>query len=153
MKLAYIFDIDGTLADCKHRLHFIQGEKKNWDAFFNACEDDKPIWDVIQVAKSIAARPPDADVDSLKIVYLTGRPEKIRSKTEDWLHRYGCPKGLLVMRADGDHRPDFVAKKKLLEDLIGMGYRVAGIFEDRPSVVRVWRRMGMTVFQMTEEEF
>lgn len=29
-----IFDIDGTLADCSHRLHWIQSKPKNWNAFF-----------------------------------------------------------------------------------------------------------------------
>lgn len=27
-----IVDIDGTVADLRHRIHFIQGEKKDWDA-------------------------------------------------------------------------------------------------------------------------
>lgn len=46
---AYIFDIDGTIADCSHRLHFITGEHKNWDAFYDACLDDAPINDVIKM--------------------------------------------------------------------------------------------------------
>jgi hypothetical protein len=31
----YLFDIDGTLADLSHRLHYIKpaGGPKNWDAF------------------------------------------------------------------------------------------------------------------------
>lgn len=28
-----IVDIDGTVADLRHRIHFIQGEKKDWDAY------------------------------------------------------------------------------------------------------------------------
>jgi len=35
--MIYIFDIDGTLADVSHRLHYITGETKDWDAFFAAC--------------------------------------------------------------------------------------------------------------------
>ena len=31
---AFIFDIDGTLADASHRLHHIQNGNKDWDAFF-----------------------------------------------------------------------------------------------------------------------
>ena len=34
--MLYIFDIDGTLADNTHRLHFIQGEVKDWEGFHNA---------------------------------------------------------------------------------------------------------------------
>ena len=30
-----VVDLDGTLADCTHRLHHIRGRRrKNWDAFF-----------------------------------------------------------------------------------------------------------------------
>jgi hypothetical protein len=29
-----LVDIDGTLADCTHRLHHIQKQPKDWDAFF-----------------------------------------------------------------------------------------------------------------------
>lgn len=37
MKSVYVFDIDGTLADLTHRLHHIQKQPKDWDAFFDAC--------------------------------------------------------------------------------------------------------------------
>jgi hypothetical protein len=39
----YLFDFDGTLADCTHRLHHIKGSRKNWRAFFAACSKDGPI--------------------------------------------------------------------------------------------------------------
>jgi hypothetical protein len=35
----YLFDLDGTLADCTHRLH----RRKHWRAFFAACTADSPI--------------------------------------------------------------------------------------------------------------
>lgn len=38
-----IVDIDRTLSDCQHRLHFTNGERKDWDTFYSALEDDKPI--------------------------------------------------------------------------------------------------------------
>jgi hypothetical protein len=41
-------DFDGTLADITHRLHFIQGEHKDWPAFYRACVDDTPIMPMIQ---------------------------------------------------------------------------------------------------------
>ena len=37
-----IVDIDGTIADCSHRLHYIKGEKKDWNSFFKAAGKDKP---------------------------------------------------------------------------------------------------------------
>ena len=41
-----IVDIDGTVADLRHRLHFIQGEKKDWDAFYSHAGEDSPIQDL-----------------------------------------------------------------------------------------------------------
>lgn len=29
-----VFDIDGVLADCSHRLKYIKGEKKDYDKFY-----------------------------------------------------------------------------------------------------------------------
>ena len=40
MSKCYIFDLDGTLADCAHRLHHIQKEQKDWKAFFAAVGAD-----------------------------------------------------------------------------------------------------------------
>jgi len=145
----YIFDIDGTLADCSHRLHFIEGEKKDWDAFFAACDMDTPISDVIEVARTLGNLGSGAS-----IIYCTGRPERVREKTASWLRSHRLPfSDQIVMRRDGDHRPDTQAKRELMDKILADGDTIAGVFEDRPSVVRVWREMGLTVFQMTDKEF
>lgn len=142
---AYIVDIDGTLANIEHRLHFIKQKPKDWDGFFAACGDDKPIQDVIGVIRCLA--------QSARIIYLTGRPERVRHETLVWFGQHGVPSGRLIMREDSDHRPDTIAKKELMEKLGEGGYQIVGVFEDRPSVCRVWREMGLTVFQMTDKEF
>lgn len=145
MSVLYVVDIDGTLADLSDRLRFIQNEHKDWDAFFDNCDEDKPIWDVITVIQSLGRE--------ARIIYVTGRPERVRIKTFRWLNRYNLPPGQLIMRKDGDHRPDTEAKKELVESLLAQGERISGVFENRPAVCRLWRSMGFTVFQMTHEEF
>lgn len=151
----YIVDIDGTLANLSHRLHFIQKEPKKWDAFFDACDGDSPIQDVIDVIRAVGLwnHYGETATESACVVYLTGRPERVRFQTCDWLRKHHLPLGEIVMRKDGDHRPDTIAKKELLDRLISEGHQIAGVFEDRPSVVRTWRELGLTVFQMTHEEF
>src|SRR5690349_10124073 len=97
----YIVDIGGTIADCSHRLHFIKGGTKDWEAFFAACVDDKAIDHMRGVVWSL-----DGDAP---IVYVTGRPERTREATTDWLYANEFPLAadeLLLMREDGDHRPD-----------------------------------------------
>lgn len=130
-------------------MHFIEGAKKDWDGFFAACSGDSPIQDVIDVARAIGFSNPLP-----QIVYLTGRSDAVRAETQDWLFRkHFLPQGDVIMRKAGDHRPDTEAKRELMESIIAKGGRIAGVFEDRPSVVRVWRSMGLTVFQMQHEEF
>jgi hypothetical protein len=43
----YVFDLDGTLADCTHRRHL--ADAGDWDGFFAACVDDVPIAPVIEL--------------------------------------------------------------------------------------------------------
>lgn len=144
---AYIFDIDGTLADCSHRLHHITGDKKDWDAFYAACKDDKPITDVCMIAWKL---------DFSHIIYLTGRPEKYRDMTNEWLGKndldFHCYSHLF-MRANGDHRPDYVIKREIYEREIKDKYDVIGVFEDRQQCVDMWRALGLTCFQAAPGDY
>ena len=38
-----VFDVDGVLADVRHRLRFVERSPKDWDAFFSAAVDDPPL--------------------------------------------------------------------------------------------------------------
>jgi len=126
----YICDIDGTLADLKHRLHFIEADKKDWDGFFDACDGDEPIQNVINTVRDLAYA-------GNEFMYVTGRPERVRMKTRQWLLKHGLPLGSIYMRKNGDHRPDTIAKRELMDELHRLGCEVVAVFEDRPSVVRV----------------
>lgn len=148
--MIYIFDIDGTIADLSHRLHFIQQDKPDWDAFFNAAGDDKPIFEVITVARALSTA-------GHPIVYSTGRSEVIRNITDRWLAKYRLPKGTMFMRSAGDHREDNVVKGELLDKIMHLygawlgGY--GGVFEDRQQVVDMYRARGLRVFQVAKGDF
>lgn len=77
-----ICDIDGTLADCTHRLHHIQKTPRDWDAFFAATADDKPIMPIVVTVSCLNL--------SHRLIYCSGRPEKTRQATVDWLRRHAC---------------------------------------------------------------
>ena len=49
-----IVDLDGTLANCDHRLHHIDGAKKNWDLFFQECSDDTVIQPMLNLIKLLS---------------------------------------------------------------------------------------------------
>ena len=92
-----IIDIDGVLADVRHRLRHVERRPKDWDAFFAAAPQDTPLAEGLQRAVDLAAR---GDV-----VYLTGRPERCRDDTETWLADNGFPHARVLMRPDHERRP------------------------------------------------
>lgn len=102
------FDIDGTLADITHRLHFIKDPgclpvhggihdfeistrcancneapfKADWAAFFAACKGDKPIPEMIKLCNTFLRD------DVHDVIFTTGRSEACRAATENWLGQH-----------------------------------------------------------------
>ena len=139
----YVFDMDGTLADASHRLHFIEREPKDWDSFFEAMGDDKPIRHVIAIARALEAAGHGVDI-------WTGRPNGYRRHTVRWLEKHGVPWHWLRMRDDGDRRPDHVVK---MEWLAEMTSPIDAVFEDRMRVVAAWRAAGVPCYQVASGNF
>jgi predicted kinase/phosphoglycolate phosphatase-like HAD superfamily hydrolase len=140
MTKAVLFDIDGTLADATHRLHHVTREPKNYDAFFAAVGDDPVIEPVRELAQAL-------DKQGYKLILVSGRSDKVRDLTEEWLARHEVPNHELHMRVDGDYRPDYVVKAEILDGIQADGNEVAFVVDDRPSVVAMWRERGLTCFQ------
>jgi len=147
---AYLFDLDGTLADLSHRLHLIQGEKKDWNAFFEACDSDAPIQHVITLAQTLLAS------DDIYVLFVSGRSDQVRKKTLAWLnlHVDSHLSDLdIYMRREGDHRPDNIVKGELLDRIIADGYEPIMAFDDRDQVVKMWRERGIPCAQVAEGAF
>lgn len=150
---AYVFDIDGTLADCSHRLHHIQREPgdarpKDWTAFFAACRDDAPIEHMCGLARTL--------MHASKVVLVSARSDECHGATRDWLDKHLGIKfrfAPLYMRRAGDHRDDNVIKAELLAELRSHGYEPIMVFEDRARVVKMWRDAGIPCAQVTEGDF
>jgi hypothetical protein len=145
--MIYIFDIDGTLADITHRLHFIQQEPKDWDSFFINCVDDEPIPEIIRIAQAL--------FPAAQIFMLSGRSEVIRMETVNWLAGARIPCDLLMLRKEGDHREDSIVKADMLREVRDHfpEETIEGVFEDRKQVVDMYRAKGLRVFQVAEGNF
>lgn len=191
-----IFDLDGTLADCEHRRHFVDPSKNpefeysnyhrtdlehfppaywknkktgkkfkpDWRSFYESCSEDKPIHPTMQLLNYLIL------MDS-HIEIWSGRCESVRRKTEEWLKTYTFKNDeypfVLKMRPMGDSTPDDVLKETWLNERCSdlMQAKIKGtnpvrhnidfVFDDRPKVVRMWRRRGIFVFNVnqTGEEF
>jgi beta-phosphoglucomutase-like phosphatase (HAD superfamily) len=134
-----VVDIDGVVADVRHRLAFLERRPKDWDGFFDAAVDDPLLPEGAAVVGELAAR-------GLTVVWVTGRPERCRRDTLRWLEHHGLPEGALHMRGDGDRRP---ARQTKLETIRRLARErpVAVVVDDDDAVVRTLRDAGFDVLQ------
>jgi len=147
MKPLYIFDLDGTLALIEHRRHHVEGEKKDWPAFFAACVDDVPCEAVIHTMTSLSAA-------GNEVWIWSGRSDEVREQTMEWLRGHGCSGDQLRMRAFGDRRPDDTLKMTWYGELSDRDKsRLVAVFEDRDRMVAAWRQRGVACFQVAEGAF
>ena len=152
MRPLYIFDLDGTLADIRHRVHFVRERKpRDWKAFFAACGEDAPNQPVIDTMARLAMH---ADV-----WVWSGRSDEVREETVWWLLQHthltvGDVGGGLRMRREGDYTPDEELKAGWLADMNALDRaRLVAVFDDRARVVRMWRANGVPCFQVAEGDF
>lgn len=147
MKSCVIFDIDGTLAVIDHRLHHVTNGAKDWKAFFDAMGDDTPNMSIFSILYGA--------IDMGHSVFVvSGRPDDYREMTETWLYEKGdvdtdgpLKIEALLMRRAGDHRPDDVVKREILNNIRGQGFEPAFVVDDRQSVVDMWRSEGVLCLQ------
>lgn len=191
-----IFDLDGTLADCEHRRHFIDPSKRNdcyyhslstltqkegwyykdvfltslppkskkfipdWKLFFEPCDKDIPIEPTMRTFSKywIGEKPCHVEIWS-------GRCESVREKTLNWFldnwfiglfdHEKKVLNSIIKMRPIGDYTPDEQLKERWLDEELEKGNKIDFVFDDRPKVVKMWRRRGIFVFDCNQnrEEF
>lgn len=185
-----IFNLDGTLANCEHRRHYVDpvkaglewwnGEigvskgnwtrngvgvnwKPDWKAFYEACDKDEPIEPVVNLLRLYC------DIHEVEV--WSGRCESVREMTEEWFDDYTYNlvdfHFKLRMRPIGDYTPDDKLKERWLHERcadlmvskikgsIPVNHDIEAVFDDRPKVVRMWRRYGIFVFDcnQTGKEF
>lgn len=174
MNKIIVCDIDGTIADLSHRLHYIQGdkypkwipmfiknflnkfefikkyfvEKKDWKSFYDEVDKDEPIQNIIEMIENLS--------DRYEIIYCTGRSVISYEKTVDWIKENVKVKDFgLLMRKEGDYRPDIEVKTESLKKSLEFYHNpeVAFILDDRDSVVKKWRELGYTCLQVCEGKF
>ena len=131
-----VFDIDGVVADVRHRVHFVEQRPRDWGRFFAAAPDDPLSAEGADWARKAAAE--------LDLVWLTGRPEWLRAVTARWLEQHELPPGPLLMRGNRDYRP---ARDYKLAELRKLATRdeIVVFVDDDPMVIEAAARAGFTV--------
>lgn len=139
-----ICDLDGTLADHENR-------RDVYD--FAQCANDalKPAtWAVISAMVSHVVPPAYFPT---QLIYMSGREDRFRPETEQFLGKHNCPKAPLYMRPTGDRRADQIVKTELFNQHVRGKFNVLFCLDDRDRVVKMWRDMGLTCLQVAPGAF
>lgn len=149
-KKCVIVDVDGTIANLDHRLHFyMENKNKNWEKFIEAAKDDAPYGDILFLVQAI-------EYFGASILIVTARSEKERDMTVKWLHDVAGLENMykkLYMREAGDYRDDAIVKREILDQIILDGYDPILALEDRDHVVQMWRDAGITCLQVKNGDY
>lgn len=132
-----IFDMDGTLVNVGPIRHHVEGENRNFDAFHRASVDMDAHSEVLEFLHRVREL-------GYTIVVLTARQAKYRDHTAYWLAQNEIESDALYMRATGDSRPDYEAKKDIY-GRICLRYDVVHAVDDNPNVIRLWNELGLPV--------
>ncbi len=133
---AYLFDIDGTLADMVARGPF------EWSKVGN----DNPRHQVVDTLQALYGC-------GYRIIVMSGRDAVCKPETIDWLDRNEIPFDEIFMRPEGDMRKDNIVKQELFDKHVRFNYDVVAVFDDRQQVVDMWRAMGVDCFQVQPGDF
>lgn len=134
---AILVDLDGTTA--------LHNGRSPYD-MTRVYEDDpnKPVVEAVRAMYKFGYR----------VVFLSARTEDARQDTERWLsERVRVPYEALLLRQIGDGRRDSQVKYEIFNEHIRNNYAVGFVLDDRDSVVRMWRSIGVPCFQVAPGSF
>ena len=136
---AIICDLDGTLSIFEYTNGFKTRNPYDGDK----CGNDFINFPVAEALKAFY-------YIGYKIIFVSGREDKFRTQTEEFLERvvetHYFEYASLLMRKSGDFRKDTITKEEIFKTQIENSYNVIAVFDDRKSVVEMWRKLGLFVF-------
>jgi hydroxymethylpyrimidine pyrophosphatase-like HAD family hydrolase len=133
-------DIDGTLSDHSHRLHHVTNKPRNYEAYYAAMANDFPIVEASAALGKILETP------GVSLVLLTGRPERYRSITKDWLRTnfpeipYHTP---IIMRPDGNYAKASIYKETAIFELLKTGEQSFLFIDDDERNTDMYSKYGI----------
>ena len=143
MALNIVFDIDGVLADHRHRFKLIEQAPKNWDLYYDLMGADTLYGEVAAIMESLG--------DHHNIFLCTGRPQKFRERTIKWLD--SCDLWdvtyRLFMRPDGNFQPNPDVKETMAQTIIRDYGHINMVFEDDTRSVKMWRKYASIVCEVS----
>lgn len=138
--VAYMCDLDGTLAiNTQGRFHYGEQADKEY-------VNDQPNTPVVEVIKSLMR-------SGINVIYVSGRTgtELGTKNTIQWLRNNGLwdeENSLIFFRKEKDFRLDSSVKTLLYKEHIEPRWKILGVFDDRPQVIKAWWDLGLFVFDV-----
>jgi phosphoglycolate phosphatase-like HAD superfamily hydrolase len=140
MRRAAIFDMDGTLVNVSSVRHWVTPvppeRSRRFDRFHEDAVNCPPHEWVCRAARDVFNQGVD-------ILVVTARSARYRNSTAFWLAMHDVPSHALFMRADGDHRKDYLVKADILRQIRASGWQPVVAFDDNPHVIRLWEENGI----------
>lgn len=127
-----LVDIDGTAAHMNGKRGAFEWDKVHLD------DVDHAVKMMVNAYKS----------SGNEVIFLSGRDGVCQPATLQWLIDKDFYFDDLIMRAPNDMRKDTVIKEEIFWRDIADNYNVLFVVDDRPSVCRMWRDIGLKVFQV-----
>ena len=132
-----IVDVDGTVALRNGRKPF------EWQRI----AEDQPNHKVVDLINRVAST-------DVSIIFVSGREERYRDVTSEWLKKYVNFPFKLYCRADFDQRADEIIKLEIFKSELQEKYEVLAVLDDRDKVVKMWReKAGLVCLQVAEGDF
>lgn len=148
-KDAVIVDVDGTLAvfNPDREGRWVNGTEKSWDLFFEVMREAPVIEPVIKLVRTLKQQ-------KNAILICSGRPKAYEQETKDWLMKNEIPfDGIYLRPHNCDEVPDEIVKRELLNSIYIDGFAPWLVLDDRDSVVKQWRDLGLTCLQCAPGNF
>lgn len=164
MKRYLIVDIDSTVALDSRRAHILgdgttRPTTEQWDAFFAACDTDEPLYAGIEHVEDLTCTFPEELYCTFTLMFLTGRPERVRVKTDVWL-RLNFPgyadladsgRAELVMRADDDRASNANFKMTRVMAVLNRGDQILHLVDDNDDAIDRYVKGGLSVSHVVTE--
>lgn len=128
---AVICDLDGTLC--------LLNGRNPYDA--STCQNDL----LNEAVSSI--------LQGRLVILTSGRDEKYRLQTEQFLTTHDIKYLNLHMRKTGDIRKDSIVKREMFDEHIRGKFNIDFVLDDRNQVVELWRSLGLICMQVAEGNF
>lgn len=147
-----IFDLDGTLCNIDHRIHFIRNDENrpDWNSFNKGCINDT-LYKHIYMIYACMCDPMFHD-DTFGCIIVTGRSDEYADQTIKWLTDHFIHPDYLYMRPKNNYDSDHVFKKSVIDQYL-CDARVLFVIEDRDRVVDMWRSSGYKCLQCKKGDY